>query len=98
MSSSVLQTAVGLCGEERNMPTPRQEGIIKNKLERSMCVCGGEGGGEEGGCMHARHMNPTEALIFLCTSETTVEFQRHMSNSTCPFCVTVTKAKAYRNW
>ena len=39
MFYSFSQTAGGLCGEERNMPTPRHEGIIKNKLERRMCVC-----------------------------------------------------------
>ena len=38
---SFSQTAVGLYGEERNMPIPRHEGIIKNKLERRMCVCVG---------------------------------------------------------
>ena len=48
-SSSFSQTAVGLCGEERNMPIPRHEGIIKNKLERRMCVCVWGGGG--GGCV-----------------------------------------------
>ena len=39
MFYSFSQTAVGLYGEERNMPIPRHEGIIKNKLERRMCVC-----------------------------------------------------------
>ena len=49
MFYSFSQTAVGLCGDERRMPTPRHEGIIKNKLERRMCVCVCVGGGGGGG-------------------------------------------------
>ena len=71
MFYSFSQTAVGLCGDERRMPTPRHEGIIKNKLERRMCVCGGGGGGRRVCvcvcvcvCTPARHMNPTEACFF----------------------------------